>query len=61
MFYVCSNLKEINLYSYNTSNVKYMGWIFYDCSNLKLVKIKEEFKNNFIKIINNNKISIEFC
>ena len=34
MFYGCSDIKEIDLSNFNTSNVKNMDFMFYDCSSL---------------------------
>ena len=34
MFFGCTNLKEINLLSFNTSNVMDMSYMFYECENL---------------------------
>ena len=35
MFDGCSALKELNLFNFNTNNVKDMEWMFYGCSSLK--------------------------
>ena len=34
MFYGCTNLKEINLLSFDTSNIQDMSYMFYGCNNL---------------------------
>ena len=34
MFYNCNNLKELNLSSFNTKNVKDMSQMFWDCHSL---------------------------
>ena len=33
MFYGCSSLKELNISSFNTSNITNMREMFYGCSN----------------------------
>ena len=35
MFSECSNLKELDLKSFNTSNVSNMEWVFFVCINLE--------------------------
>ena len=35
----CSSLKSIDLSSFNTSNVKYMGYMFDNCSSLKSIDL----------------------
>ena len=35
MFYLCSSLKELNIYNFNTHNVTDMRCMFYGCSSLK--------------------------
>ena len=42
MFEDCSSLISIDLSSFNTTNVKNMGWMFHGCSSLK----KEDVKIN---------------
>ena len=39
MFFKCYNLKEIDLSSFNTSNVKNMSYMFYYCKNLKEINL----------------------
>ena len=45
----CSSLLELNLSNFNTDNVFYMSNIFYLCSNELVNKIREKYKNIFIK------------
>ncbi len=47
MFYNCSSLQSIDLSSFNTTNVKYMGGMLWGCSSLKKrnIKIGEYGKN----------------
>ena len=49
MFYNCTNLKEINLLSFDTSQVKDMSYLFYNCSSLKELNL-DSF--NTSKVIN---------
>ena len=39
MFSECSNLKELDLKSFNTSNVSNMTNMFYECRSLKKFRI----------------------
>ena len=50
MFDGCSNLKSIDLSSFNTSNVKDMRDMFYGCSSLK--KENVNIKNSEKRILN---------
>ena len=45
MFYGCSSLKELNLSTFNTDNVTYMGYMFHGCSNQIRNKIRSQYKN----------------
>ena len=50
MFSVCSSLKELDLKSFNTSNVTYMNSMFWGCSNLTDLKFGDNF--NTTKVTN---------
>ena len=44
MFRECNELKELNLFYFNTSNVEDMSYMFYNCYNLKEIKGINNFK-----------------
>jgi len=46
MFYECSSLNSIDLYSFNTTNVKDMSNMFYRCSSLKSIDLSSFNTNN---------------
>ena len=46
MFSNCSSLKELNLYNFNTNNVKDMSYMFNGCSSLKELNISNFNTNN---------------
>ena len=48
MFSECNNLKELDLKSFNTSNVTDMGYMFYWCSSLEKLKIGENFNTSIV-------------
>ena len=64
MFYNCSSLTSIDLSNWNTSNVKYTDFMFYNCLKLETIvtpyrldhnnKFQEEFKS----IANNSLIDM---
>jgi surface protein len=39
LFYGCSSLLSINLYNFNTTNVKDMSYMFYNCTSLKSINL----------------------
>ena len=43
MFYGCSSLEELNLNSFNTNNVLYMGNMFFHCPDELIKKIKSKY------------------
>lgn len=43
MFAYCSNLTELDLSSWNTSNVTNMAAMFYNCPNLKTIYASADF------------------
>ena len=57
MFYDCHNLKEIDLSSFDLTNVKNMESIFAYCK-LKKIKIKNQFKNKFQHFYNDDDIFV---
>ena len=52
MFWNCCNLIEIDLSSFNFSNLIGVEEIFLGCYKLKILKINEEFKSDFSKFKN---------
>ena len=48
MFSGCSSIEELNLSNFDTSQVKYITYMFCDCSSLKRLDISKFNTNNVI-------------
>ena len=46
MFFLCSSLTSLNLYNFNSNNVKYMKAKFYKCSSLTSLGLSNFNSNN---------------
>ena len=46
MFSICSSLKELNLFNFNTNNVTNMSFMFSGCSSLKELNLNNFNTNN---------------
>ena len=55
MFSGCSNLKILDLSSFDIKNITNISFMFYDCSNLKSITIRKEISNVDFEIFKNNK------
>ena len=61
MFSDCSSLEELNLSSFDTSNVQYMSGLFSGCKGLKSINISSFNMKNVIEINHMFKeISLEY-
>ena len=58
MFNYCSNLKNVDLTSFDTTNVVNISNIFYGCPKLNQVKINNMSHNLIQELQNNNKNTI---
>ena len=52
MFYYCSDINEINLYNFDTSNVTDMKYMFYGCSSLTSLNLSN-FNTSKVTSMNN--------
>ncbi len=43
MFSSCKSLERLNLFSFNTSKVTNMSFMFYECKSLKELKLSKSF------------------